>query len=73
MADIIDQANEVAELHLQTSLAKHRTIQTLSASAFYCIECDEVIPHQRRSAVAGVKTCIECQCVIEKKKKQGGY
>lgn len=72
MADIIDIANDLVEQHLQASLAKH-SAPILKDSAVWCVECDEVIPHQRRSAIAGVQTCIECQSVLEQKNKQGGY
>lgn len=71
MADIIDQANDLAELQLQANLAKHTHAVAIKPSAFYCVECDEVIPHQRRNAITGVQTCIECQEALELKKKGG--
>lgn len=66
MADIIDMANDYAEKHLEHSLAKHKERAKDSVSSFYCVECDEVIPHKRRAAIKGVKTCVDCQSIIER-------
>ena len=30
-------------------------------SARHCDECGEKIPQKRREAIAGVRTCVECQ------------
>lgn len=69
MADIIDQANDLAELHLKISLAQHNNTAS-KESAVICIQCDEDIPHKRRSALIGVQTCFTCQQEIELKNKQ---
>ena len=30
-------------------------------SETHCVDCGEPIPERRRQAIAGVRTCIECQ------------
>ena len=66
MADIIDIANDYAERHLEHSLAQHKERAKDSVSSWFCEECDDVIPHRRRAAIKGVKTCVDCQSVIER-------
>jgi len=66
VADIIDMANEYAEKALEHSLAQHAARAKDEVSEFYCIVCDEVIPHRRRAAIKGVKTCVDCQATIER-------
>lgn len=70
MADIIDEANELVELQLSLALAK-RGQAVVRDSAFYCVQCDDVIPHARRAALAGVQLCMACQRADELKQKQG--
>lgn len=71
MADPLDIASELAELHNQAALQRHNnTLETNKESAFYCLECDEVIPHARRAAIIGVQRCIQCQQINELKRKQ---
>lgn len=69
MADIIDQAQDLAEHQLAQALAA--VPKPTGESAFYCIDCDEVIPHQRRAAVRGVRRCAPCQGEYESQKKRG--
>ncbi|MCU6423621.1 TraR/DksA family transcriptional regulator [Klebsiella aerogenes] len=66
-AEIIDQANELAQQRIDMAIAAHR-INRNAVSAEYCIECGE----SRRAAVPGCQTCAECQSVIELKNKQRG-
>lgn len=66
MADIIDIANDYAEKALEHSLAQHAARAKDEVSEFYCTECGDVIPHRRRAAVKGVKTCVDCQATIER-------
>lgn len=71
MADQLDVASDLAELNVQTALQKHKNQQSkLTESAFFCIECDEVIPHARRAAIKGVQLCVQCQQFSELKNKQ---
>lgn len=37
-------------------------------SSQYCIDCGEEIPKERRLALKGVCTCIECQKQIDKRR-----
>jgi phage/conjugal plasmid C-4 type zinc finger TraR family protein len=36
-------------------------------SATHCIECGEEIPPARRRALPGVRTCVECQAVRDRR------
>ncbi|HDS5080966.1 TPA: TraR/DksA family transcriptional regulator [Klebsiella aerogenes] len=70
-AEIIDQANELAQQRIDMAIAAHR-INHNAVSAEHCSECGEDIPAPRRAAVPGCQTCAECQSVIELKNKQRG-
>lgn len=70
-AEIIDQANELAQQRIDMAIAAHR-IDRNAVSAEHCAECGEDIPEPRRAAVPGCKTCAECQEEIELKNKQRG-
>ena len=35
------------------------------AARTHCIECGEEIPRARREALAGVRTCVECQSALD--------
>lgn len=39
-------------------------------SLTHCEECDAPIPDARRTAIAGVRLCIECQSKLEKQRKE---
>ena len=41
-------------------------------SALFCDECDEDIPLARRTALPGVRTCVACQAVRDKRIVIGG-
>ncbi|EPV8590313.1 TPA: TraR/DksA family transcriptional regulator [Klebsiella aerogenes] len=70
-AEIIDQANELAQQRIDMAIAAHR-INRNAVSAEHCSECGEDIPAPRRAAVPGCQTCAEYQSVIELKNKQRG-
>ncbi|WP_142689004.1 TraR/DksA family transcriptional regulator [Klebsiella aerogenes] len=70
-AEIIDQANELAQQRIDMAIAAHR-IDHNAVSAEHCTECGEDIPAPRRATVPGCQTCAECQSVIELKNKQRG-
>ncbi|HCM9471587.1 TraR/DksA family transcriptional regulator [Enterobacter hormaechei] len=70
-AEIIDQANELAQQRIDMAIAAHR-LNHNAVSAERCEECDEPIPEPRRAAVPGRQTCAECQGVIELRNKQRG-
>lgn len=58
MADIIDTANDQADLFLAVRLKSRK--QYSGTSATHCVECDEPIPQRRREAVPGCTKCVEC-------------
>ena len=67
MADEADIAQELDERHLADALHKARLkINTNKESEWFCVDCDEVIPHKRR-ALGGVSRCVDCQSLFEKK------
>ncbi|HCT4438395.1 TPA: TraR/DksA C4-type zinc finger protein [Klebsiella aerogenes] len=59
-AEIIDQANELAQQRIDMAIAAHR-INHNAVSAEHCSECGESIPSPRRAAVPGCQTCAVCQ------------
>ncbi|HBR1098230.1 TPA: TraR/DksA C4-type zinc finger protein [Klebsiella pneumoniae] len=52
MPEIIDQANDLAELQREAAIAKCR-INHNAVSATHCHDCGEEIPERRRELVAG--------------------
>lgn len=70
-AEIIDQANELAQQRIDMAIAAHR-IDRNAVSAEHCAECDEPIPEPRRAAVPGCQTCASCQADLELIRKQRG-
>ncbi|HCM6458037.1 TPA: TraR/DksA family transcriptional regulator [Klebsiella aerogenes] len=70
-AEIIDQANELAQQRIDMAIAAHR-INHNAVSAERCSECGEDIPAPRRAAVPGCQTCAECQADLELIMKQRG-
>ncbi|MEH8990328.1 TraR/DksA family transcriptional regulator [Klebsiella quasipneumoniae subsp. quasipneumoniae] len=70
-AEIIDQANELAELQREAAIAKCR-INHNAVSATHCRDCGEEIPERRRELVAGCQRCVSCASDIELRLKQEG-
>ncbi|HDK5492885.1 TPA: TraR/DksA family transcriptional regulator [Klebsiella pneumoniae] len=68
-AEIIDQANELAELQREAAIAKCR-INHAAVSATHCRDCRLAIPELRRKYVPGVTQCIDCAEYTERKSKQ---
>ncbi|MDH8394253.1 TraR/DksA family transcriptional regulator [Klebsiella pneumoniae] len=58
-AEIIDQANELAERRLEMTIQNMR-INHNAVSATHCRDCGEEIP-ERRELVAGCQRCADCQ------------
>lgn len=67
--DIADKAAQTEELFFNLALKKQQI--TPQFSEIFCIDCDEEIPEARRTAIQGVKRCITCQEIHEKRRK--GY
>ncbi len=67
-AEIIDQANELAERRLEMTIQNMR-INHAAVSSTHCFDCGEEIPEQRREAVAGCQRCADCQEEFEERGK----
>ncbi|EOW0915814.1 TraR/DksA family transcriptional regulator [Klebsiella pneumoniae] len=70
-AEIIDQANELAERRLEMTIQNMR-INHHAVSATHCRDCGEEIPERRRELVAGCQCCVSCASDIELRLKQEG-
>ncbi|ASQ15771.1 TraR/DksA C4-type zinc finger protein [Enterobacter cloacae] len=70
MADVIDQLQEQEELlrrlHIQAARQK---FATNGVSLTRCEDCGNRIEERRQKAIAGVRTCAECQRVLEIRQK----
>ena len=66
--DAVDRAQEREDIHRQAAL-NHVKQQQQSAkpSREYCLECDDLIPAERRRAIPGVELCTECQSMQEQR------
>jgi phage/conjugal plasmid C-4 type zinc finger TraR family protein len=60
--------NMNAVANVRKKLAKQASEPSLEE----CQDCGEEIPQARREAVPGVKRCITCQNIIDKRKKVYG-
>lgn len=67
--DQFDKASELEAMARDKALAFQRTKMQQGPSLTHCAECAVAIPAARRLAVAGVKTCVDCQIVNEKQGK----
>lgn len=67
-AEIIDQANELAERRLEMTIQNMR-INHNAVSATHCVECGAPIPARRREVVAGCQRCADCQEEFEERGK----
>lgn len=67
MADIIDQANDHAELMLAQQLKNAQKFNTPSRTI--CMDCDDDIPVERQK-LGAVLRCIDCQQEYDVKKKR---
>lgn len=64
MADIIDTAQERADLVLSAQIQASRAT-VAGVSAMFCIECNRPIPEERRAALPGVELCVYCKELAE--------
>lgn len=54
--------SEQIEASISDELARMKARKApVGESLTHCAECDEPIPHARRTALPGVKLCIDCQ------------
>lgn len=66
MADLIDTAQERAELILESQIRAARQ-PVGGISALFRIDCDRPIPEERRAVLPGVKLCLTCKSIAELK------
>lgn len=64
MADVIDAAQERADLILESQIQAAR-ISTTGVSSMYCLDCDRPIPEERRAVLPGVELCVYCKQLAE--------
>lgn len=74
MADIIDQANDIAADFVEKSLQEHKAAVSYKKfpykedeGDFHCRECGELVPPMRRK-VTSSEYCINCQEDLDKNK-----
>ena len=67
-AEIIDQANELAERRLEMTIQNMR-INHNAVSATHCCDCGDEIPPLRRELVKGCQRCADCQEEAEERGK----
>lgn len=72
MADVIDMANDRAQLELDAAIAACVGSVSTEESAIWCEECDAQIPEKRRELVKGCKLCVQCQGIFEQIKRTRG-
>ncbi len=71
MADELDLLQEQDELLNQLHIQAARQRSCLQGvSLTRCERCGNAIPDGRQQAIPGVRTCTECQRVLEIRKKQ---
>lgn len=72
MSDPMDRVQAREEEMRSDALVEHRRRRpTYADSTRECRICDEAIPEDRRKALPGVNTCIECQQDIEQQRGWG--
>lgn len=71
-ADPSDRATQREQELLADALEKHKRNHSATGkkSALRCIECGVRIPAERRKAVPGVETCVDCKELQEQLVKQ---
>lgn len=60
MADVIDSAQERADLILSAQIQAARA-SAAGVSSTFCLDCDRPIPEERRAALPGVELCVYCK------------
>ena len=64
--DTVDYANTHQEFLLEKYIQSRNTYKGESSTE--CESCGETIPLKRRTALPGIKLCVDCQSDLEKKK-----
>lgn len=68
MADCADIANDIMERRMANTIAANR-VPAAQASNSVCHECGDEIPAARRKAAPWATTCVECQSILEEKRR----
>lgn len=66
--DDIDRAQAADTQHREQALKAMARGRTTGKSKSKCIDCEAPIPEARRKAVPGVKRCVKCEELIEKRR-----
>lgn len=67
--DQFDRAQELEQIARDKAIEYQQSKMLHGESAHECEDCGSQIPEQRRLALAGVKTCIDCQTTKEKRQR----
>ena len=70
--DIADRAEQQIEDFRDDAINEIRNAQAEQAtheSAYFCEDCDRLIPEARRAAIKGVTRCVACQTIFERQHK----
>lgn len=59
MGDIIDDANKIANVHLNAALSRIKRPKPTAITD--CIDCGDAIGRSRKAAAPHATYCIECQ------------
>lgn len=70
--DQFDKASELEALARDKAIAFQRSKVKQGEAYEQCEDCGIDIPQARRAAIAGVKTCVDCQTVNEQQGKLYG-
>lgn len=69
MPDEIDRDQEFNEQRLEEMIQYSRFRPALTPSLLSCQFCGKPIPEKRRQTLPGVTTCIECQSILESRRR----
>lgn len=66
MADAMDRVQQHVEEELERNISRATQRQSLP-SAFFCESCGADIPQKRRQVIHGVRFCVTCQDINERR------
>ena len=70
MGDIIDDAQEAAELYRENALRASKSLSAIPSSIIDCVECGDRIGTKRKKYIPSAIRCIICQEKFEKRNKK---
>ena len=65
--DQFDRAQELEQIARDKAIEYHQANMLKGEFLIACEDCGEAIPEKRRLAIVGVKTCVDCQTIIEER------